>query len=238
MQRRSASVSRLTDELIGNFDRVPTLPRMLAAKEYISFQTGKWWGGDFRHGGFTAGMSHGDPQRGGRHGDDGLKIGRQTMQPIFDFVASALKADKPFFLWYAPMLPHQPHNPPERLLRKYRADAPTLEVAKYWAMCEWFDETCGQLLDFLDARKIADNTMVIYLADNGWIQDPNANAYAPKSKQSQYDGGLRTPIVIRWPGKVRPRQSESSRAQSTWPRLSWCRRFETDSGNAGDQPAR
>ena len=83
--------------------------------------------------------------------------------------------------------------------------APTLEVAKYWAMCEWFDETCGQLLDFLDARKIADNTIVIYLADNGWIQDPDADRYAPKSKQSQYDGGLRTPIVIRWPGKVRPR---------------------------------
>jgi arylsulfatase A-like enzyme len=50
---------------------------------------------------------------------------------------------------------------------------------------------------------------VIYLADNGWIQDPNANAYAPKSKQSQYDGGLRTPIVIRWPGKVKPRQSDA-----------------------------
>jgi arylsulfatase A-like enzyme len=209
MLRTSAKVSRLTEELIGNFDRVPTLPRLLAQKGYLSFQTGKWWGGDYRHGGFTAGMSHGDPQRGGRHGDDGLKIGRQTMQPMFDFIQGAVKQEKPFFVWYAPMLPHQPHNPPERLLKKYRDHAPTLKVAKYWAMCEWFDETCGQLFDFLDAQKITDNTMVIYLADNGWIQDPNAEAYAPKSKQSQYDSGLRTPIVIRWPGKVRARQSES-----------------------------
>jgi arylsulfatase A-like enzyme len=207
-QRATARVSRLTDELIGNFDRVPTLPRLLAAKSYLSFQTGKWWGGDFRHGGFTDGMSHGDPERGGRHGDDGLKIGRQTMQPIFDFVDGAAKSDKPFFLWYAPMLPHQPHNPPERLFEHYRSKAPTLEVAKYWAMCEWFDETCGTLLDFLDTRKIADDTIVIFLADNGWIQDPIANAYAPRLKQSPYDGGLRTPIVVRWPGKVRPHQSE------------------------------
>ena len=208
IQRQSVPVSRLTEELIGNFDRVPTLPRLLADKGYLSFQTGKWWGGDYRHGGFTAGMSHGDPKRGGRHGDDGLKIGRETMQPIFDFIEGAAKRDKPFFLWYAPMLPHQPHNPPERLFKKYRDKARTLEVAKYWAMCEWFDETCGQLLDFLDTRKIAENTIVIFLADNGWIQDPNANAYAPRSKQSPYEGGLRTPIVVRWPAKVRPRQSE------------------------------
>ena len=208
IERRSATISRLTAELIGNFDRVPTLPRLLAEKGYLSFQTGKWWGGDYRHGGFTDGMSHGDPKRGGRHGDDGLKIGRETMQPIFDFIERAAKLHKPFFLWYAPMLPHQPHNPPVRLLEWYREKAPTLEVAKYWAMCEWFDETCGKLLDFLDARKIADDTIVVYVADNGWIQDPDADAYAPKSKQSPYDGGLRTPILIRWPRKVRSRQSE------------------------------
>jgi len=208
-QRRTERVSHLTKELISNFDRAPTLPRLLAAKGYLSFQTGKWWGGDYRHGGFTDGMSHGDPKRGGRHGDDGLKIGRETMQPICDFIESAGNRGKPFFLWYAPMLPHQPHNPPERFLNKHRDNAPSLEIAKYWAMCEWFDETCGQLLDYLDSRKIADNTIVVYLADNGWIQDPNADAYAPKSKQSQYDGGLRTPIVIRWPGKVRPGQSDA-----------------------------
>ncbi len=103
------------------------------------------------------------------------------------------------------MMPHQPHNPPERLLAHYRGQAPSEEVAKYWAMCEWFDETCGALLDSLDAQKLADNTLVIFLADNGWIQDPKADQYAPRSKQSPYDGGLRTPILVRWPGKVSPR---------------------------------
>ncbi|MEK7707116.1 MAG: sulfatase/phosphatase domain-containing protein, partial [Verrucomicrobiota bacterium] len=41
------------------------------------------------------------------------------------------------------------------------------------------------------------------------IQDPNSPRYAPKSKQSPYDGGLRTPIMIRWPDRVKPQRSES-----------------------------
>src|SRR5262249_15139435 len=116
--------------IVANFDRVPTLPRMLASKGYLSFQTGKWWGGRYSHGGFTHGMSHGDPAKGGRHGDDGLKIGRQGMSEVFDFIDMAASRGAPFFVWYAPMMPHSPHTPPERLLAKYRADAPSFEHAK------------------------------------------------------------------------------------------------------------
>jgi uncharacterized sulfatase len=191
-------------EMIACFDRSPTLSRLLAAEGYVSFQAGKWWGGNYSQGGFTAGMTHGDPDRGGRHGDVGLTIGRETMKPVLDFIDTAARDDKPFFVWYAPMMPHSPHRPPARLLDKYRDKAPALEVAKYWAMIEWFDETCGQLLGHLDTKGLAADTIVLYLADNGWIQDPDADRYAPKSKQSQYDGGLRTPIIIRWPGKVAP----------------------------------
>ncbi len=195
-------------EMIGFIDEISTLPRLLAKQGYVSFQTGKWWQGHFRHGGFTDGMSQGDPDKGGRHGDKGLDIGRKTMQPIYDFIDRAQRDGKPFFVWYAPMMPHQPHNPPERLLAKYKDKAPTLEVAKYWAMCEWFDETCGQLLDHLDGKGLAEETLVVYVTDNGWIQDPKANRYAAKSKQSPYDGGLRTPILVRWPDHVKPRKSE------------------------------
>ena len=192
-------------EMIQYFDDMPALPRLLAAKDYLSFQAGKWWGGSYQRGGFTHGMTHGDPDRGGRHGDAGLAIGRKGMKPVLLFIELAQVRKAPFFLWYAPMMPHQPHNPPERLLAHYRDAAPSPEVAKYWAMCEWFDETCGELLDFLDAQKLAQDTLVIFLADNGWIQDPQADRYAPRSKQSPYDGGLRTPILVRWPGKVAPR---------------------------------
>ena len=131
------------------------------------------------------------------------------MQPIYDFIAESRKNEKPFFVWYAPMLPHTPHNPPERLFDKYKSLTPSPHVARYWAMCEFFDETCGQLLDHLEQQKLADNTIVIYVTDNGWIQAPDKPQYAPKSKQSQYDGGLRTPILIRWPNKVAPKSIDT-----------------------------
>ena len=185
-------------------DAQPTLPRLLTQAGYLTLQTGKWWRGDFTRGGFTHGMT-----KGQRHGDEGLDIGRKTMQPIFDFVAEARKKEKPFFVWYAPMLPHAPHNPPERLFEKYKSLTPSPHVARYWAMCEFFDETCGQLLDHLEEQKLADNTLVIYVTDNGWIQDPDKPQYAPKSKQSPYDGGLRTPIMVRWPGKVAPKMNDT-----------------------------
>jgi arylsulfatase A-like enzyme len=113
-------------------------------------------------------MTHGDPKRGGRHGDIGLKIGREGLKPITDFVEHAQKEKKPFLLWYAPFLPHTPHNPPERLLKKYRKEGRPMDQAKYFAMCEWFDETCGELLGYLDNQGLTENTLVVFTCDNGW----------------------------------------------------------------------
>jgi len=194
-------------EMIAYIDRAPLLAKTLGEIGYVSHQSGKWWEGHYSRGSFTEGMTQGYPNPGGRHGDAGLQIGREGMQPIFDFVASA--GDKPFFLYYAPFLPHTPHNPPERLLAKYQDKTDSPFVAKYWAMCEWFDETCGQLLDYLDEKKLADDTIVLFVTDNGWIQRPGARGYAPKSKRSPYDGGVRTPIMGRGPGKVKPRRVET-----------------------------
>jgi uncharacterized sulfatase len=100
------------------------------------------------------------------------------------------------------MMPHTPHDPPERLLAKYRDKTPSLHVAKYWAMVEWFDETCGQLLGHLDKEQLADNTVVVYVADNGWVQAED-KADSVRSKRTPYDAGLRTPILVRWPGKAK-----------------------------------
>ena len=192
-------------KMLKHIHRIPSLPRLLAKKGYLSHQSGKWWEGDpVADGGFTAGMTHGDPSRGGRHGDLGLAIGRQGMQPVFDFIEKA--GDKPFFIWYAPFMPHSPHTPPKRLLDKYTAPGKSLHVAKYQAMCEWFDETCGQFLDYLDDKNLAENTLVVFVTDNGWIQGENSPRYAPKSKRTQYDGGLRTPIMLRWPKRIQPKR--------------------------------
>lgn len=185
----------------------PTIPRILGEHGYLSLQTGKWWHGNFANGGFTHGMSHGDVARGGRHGDEGLVIGREGLNPIPRFIDHAKAEEKPFFIWYAPFLPHTPHTPPQRLLEKYQAKTDSPHIARYWAMCEWFDESCGQLLDLLEEKGVADNTIVLYICDNGWIQRPNGGGYAERSKRSPNDGGLRTPIMVKWPGHLRPQEA-------------------------------
>ena len=194
--------------MLAHIDAANTLADRLGEKGYVSHQSGKWWEGNHTRGGFTHGMTHGDTTRGGRHGDVGLEIGRKGLDPIANFLDET--KGKPFFLWYAPFLPHRPHNPPERLLAKYRKEGRSEFVAKYWAMCEWFDETCGELLGLLDQRGLTDNTLVVYVTDNGWIQQEKAGGYAPRSKRSPYDGGLRTPIILKWPGVIEPGQDDST----------------------------
>jgi len=185
-------------------ESVPTLSKLLAERGYLSFQSGKWWQGRFSRGGFTHGMTMGDENRGGRHGDAGLEIGRKTLEPILQFMDEAEQRGKPWLVWYAPMMPHDPHTPPERYLAHYRERTNALPVAKYWGMIEWFDETCGQLMDAVAARGLDEDTVVVYVTDNGWITDPVTGRFAPRSKQSPYDGGLRTPVLLRWPGRIRP----------------------------------
>jgi arylsulfatase A-like enzyme len=198
------SSERLTMQWNAAMDDLPTLPRLLSRSGYMSFQTGKWWHGDFRRGGFTNGMTLGT-----RHGDAGLAIGREGLQPIYDFVENARKQEKPFFVWYAPFMPHAPHTPPDRLLSHYNDKTESQSIARYWAMCEWFDETCGQLLEYLDRENLANNTIVIYVTDNGWIQSPSSSKFAPRNKTTPFDAGHRTPIMIRWPGKVEPSSSQA-----------------------------
>lgn len=209
---KSPEYDEQRERLIAHVDEHPTVPKLLAELDYISHQSGKWWEGSYQRGGFTAGMTRGFPERGGRHGDDGLAIGREGMTPVLEFVDQAVAEDKPFFLWYAPFLPHTPHNPPERILKKYlTADRPEA-LAKYYAMCEWFDETCGELVNHLDEKNVRDNTLIVYVTDNGWIQrTPDTEvpegwtqSFAPKSKQSPNDGGVRTPILFSWTGKIKP----------------------------------
>ncbi len=200
-------------DLIAKIDQFETLPELLAKKGYLSHQSGKWWEGNFSRGGFTHGMTRGFPKRGGRHGDDGLDIGRKGLEPVTQFIDMAVDQDKPFFLWYAPFMPHTPHTPPERLLKKYSSQGLPPTVAKYYAMCDWFDETCGELIDYIDSGDLRQNTLIIYVTDNGWVQDPEKNGYAPRSKQTAYEGGVRTPIIFNWPGKL-PAKMRSDLATS------------------------
>ncbi len=211
----------LNNQAIEEFHQHPSLVRLLVNQGYRAFQSGKWWEGSWKDGGFTAGMTHGDPDRGGRHGDAGLQIGREGMEPVKDFISSAVANEQPFFVWYAPFLPHEPHNPPKEILTKYKQKGLTTGVARYYAMCEWFDSTCGELIDHVDDAGVRDNTLVLYVCDNGWSPLDHASKhcvenlpdgwwkrFSPRSKGSPFEFGIRTPIMVSWTGRIR---SESSK---------------------------
>ena len=199
-----AAFERGREQMTRHLEAWPTLPLLLGKHGYRSLQTGKWWQGDFRRGGFDEGMTTGK-----RHGDKGLAIGRTTMQPIYDFVRGCRTKGTPFFVWYAPLLPHDPHDPPQELVEHYASKTDSIHVARYWGNVERFDRTVGELMEFLDAEKLSADTLVFYVCDNGWIQDPARPRFAPRSKTSPSEGGLRTPIMLRQPGTIPPRRSDA-----------------------------
>ncbi len=203
-KKQKVKYDALREQLISHVDKHPTIASMLGEKDYFSHQSGKWWEGPYQRGGFTHGMTRGFPKPGGRHGDDGLDIGRKGMKEIFDFVDMSVEKEKPFFLWYAAFLPHTPHNPPKELFEKYKAKVDSDHVARYYAMCEWYDQTCGELIDYIDKKGQTDNTLYVYISDNGWIQSVDSRKYAPRSKQSPNEGGTRQPTMYSWPGVIKP----------------------------------
>ncbi len=194
------------------FQESHTIAGLLGKQGYESHQSGKWWEGECQCGGFTECMTHGDVLKGGRHGDEGLKIGRQTMAPVLEFIDR--QKDKPFFLWYAPFLPHTPHNPPQRLLAKYAGRSLPEDVAKYYAMIEWLDETVGELIQHLEKRSLVEDTIVVYVADNGWVQKGKSLPFDSRSKLSPYDAGVRTPIMVWSPRRVKAERDEKNLVSS------------------------
>lgn len=182
------------------------LPRALSEAGYLTFQTGKLWNVTYDEVGFTHGMT----STAGRHGDAGLRIGRQGMQPIFDFIDEATSQRKPFFIWHAPFMPHTPHTPPESILARYRGRGPTPAAERYYAMVDWFDQTCGELNEGLEERELTENTVVLYIADNGW--DAEHARPVERAKLSPYELGIRTPIFVRWPGRVTPMRDDETLA--------------------------
>lgn len=200
-----------------------TLPRLLASHGYQSLQTGKHWEGDWRNAGFTSGMTiaepsggkYGDKQLAGGdivahgNGDHGLIIGRETMQPMEDFLDST--GDDPFFIWYAPFLPHTPHDSPLKFYQLFDGDD---DVAKhevpYFAAIAQFDETVGTLVQTIERRGLTDQTLFVFVVDNGWQPDADRFVgardewdHTKNSKRAPFDYGLRTPILLNWRGRTK-----------------------------------
>lgn len=204
----------------------PTLPRVLATMGYKSLQTGKFWEGHYSNAGFTDGMTIFQPREGQEYGgnrileggalaahgngDHGLQIGRETMEPIAAFL-DRCGSEQPFFIWYAPYLPHQPHDSPQRFFDLYRGKGIAEHRIPYLASVSQFDETVGALTDMVEKRGLGAKTLFVFVSDNGWTPSTTPDKKSKgeytqtrESKYSPFEDGLRTPILLRWDGNIKP----------------------------------
>lgn len=204
----------LRKEMTAPFAECTTFIEVLKENGYLTLQTGKWWEENPLDHGFTDAMTHGVATRGGRHGDDGLEIGRTTLQPFYEFVEKAQSEKKPFFMWYGVYLPHSPHDAPARLYNKYKDIAPNDPTARYWANVEWLDEGCGQLVQHLKEQGLYENTIFVFTCDNGWVQNPEKMNRSIRSKREPTEAGIRTPIFITHEGVVKPLRDKETLASN------------------------
>ena len=112
------------------------------------------------------------------------------------------KTDEPFFLYFPLGIPHEPIEPAAEFVGKSEAQDLVKNDPKYGDWLYQGDAMLGKLIEALDRKNLAENTLIIATSDNG----AEHRSYEPlrDSKRSIYEGGHRVPFVARWPGKVKP----------------------------------
>ena len=120
--------------------------------------------------------------------------------------------DEPFYLYFAHYATHTPIQRDPRFVRKYLDAGMDEGQARYASMVEGVDKSLGDLLDYLDAKGVADDTIIIFMTDNGGNAENKSkggvrfmhNLPLRNGKGSVYEGGVRVPLMVKWKGKVAP----------------------------------
>ncbi len=201
-----------------------TIAELLKPAGYTSCHIGKWhlgaddWypdkqGFDYNVGGCDFGQppSYFDPYCNNNQGCiptiEPREKGEYLTDREADEAESFIRAhkDTPFFLYMANYAVHTPIQAKHNLIEKYQEKEPVdgQDNAKYAAMVESVDHCVGKIMDTLQELNLDDNTMIIFTSDNGGLLGPTDNAPLRSGKGYPYEGGIREPFIVRWPGKVK-----------------------------------
>jgi arylsulfatase A-like enzyme len=113
--------------------------------------------------------------------------------------------DKPFFLYLAHYAVHMPIQAKTDLVEKYKSKPPTNQNnPAYAAMIESVDNAVGKICAVLDELNLAANTIVFFTSDNGGLLPVTSNSPLRAGKGYPYEGGIREPLIVRWPGVIQP----------------------------------